>query len=250
MKHRSVIRLFALILASLFLPYSTAFALPADNIAEINTDYWITEPYEYPVLPGSDEWNALPSTLASKIEVCHVPQDVLEHMTTPALLETVITYPLFSNIYAFNTLAQGLSYISGYFGGIQELLSRPDASQVISLYSSAHAYFVQDIYETNLDARLQTHRLETLLSLSNDSIQLLGCDRPGTGVAENYIVTPFRLKTDPNYTVVSVIVNRTYAASGSSYSDERDQIQDFLRTYTSAVQLRDVSSQYNCHSYA
>ena len=162
----------------------------------------------------------------------------------------MITYPLFTNVFAFNTFAQGLSSVSAYFGGIHELLSHPDAYDVIVLYSSAHTYFNRDLFESDLDARLEADRLKRRLFLASDPVQSIDCDRPGAGVGEDYVVTPFRPKTDSRSTVVPVLVNWIYASTGSSYSTERNRIDDFLRKHTSAVQLRDADLKYNCRSYA
>ena len=42
--------------------------------------YTVDEPYEYPTVPGTEEWNALPG-LKEKIEACHVDTALLESMT-------------------------------------------------------------------------------------------------------------------------------------------------------------------------
>lgn len=113
--------------------------------------FWIDEPYQYPILPGTPEWQALPNSLAAKVTACTVPADVLEHMTTPALYETVLTYPLLANMFAFSTFQMGLDSVSGYFPAMRELFARPDAAAVAAEYSRAQggaASGSEDIFRT------------------------------------------------------------------------------------------------------
>lgn len=89
--------------------------------------YTVDEPYEYPVVPGTEAWNALPG-LKEKIEVCRMDPTLLESMTTPALTETVARYPLLLNVHAFDTLEMGIDSVSSYFEGIGILFQREDAA--------------------------------------------------------------------------------------------------------------------------
>lgn len=49
------------------------------------------------------------------IEATHVDSEILEKMSTPALVETVVTYPLFVNVNAYQTLESGVEEVSEYF---------------------------------------------------------------------------------------------------------------------------------------
>ncbi len=93
----------------------------------------IDQPYRYPVVPGSEEWKALPD-LPAKIAACEVDRELLESMTTSALLQTVLDYPLLVNIGAFNTTEIGVGAVSLYFPGIEILAGREDALEVIRAY--------------------------------------------------------------------------------------------------------------------
>ena len=94
----------------------------------------VDQPYRYPVVPGSEEWKALPD-LPAKIAACDVDRELLESMTTPALLQTVLDYPLLVNVFAFDTSEMGLSSVSTYFDGIDLLAQREDAAKVIREYA-------------------------------------------------------------------------------------------------------------------
>ena len=70
------------------------------------SSYTIDTPYEFPILPGTQEWIDLGDTLARR-RACQVPDEILQHMTTDALLQTVLDYPFLSDMYAFNSFEQG-----------------------------------------------------------------------------------------------------------------------------------------------
>ena len=88
--------------------------------------YSVTGAYIYPVLPGTKEWNDLGS-LEKRIEACRVPDEILASMSTPALVETVITYPFFNSLYSYDKLEWGIDALNNKFSGFQELLKREDA---------------------------------------------------------------------------------------------------------------------------
>lgn len=58
--------------------------------------YYITERYEYPILSRTEKREALPNNLAAKVNACAILLDLLEYMKTGTLLETILTYPRFS----------------------------------------------------------------------------------------------------------------------------------------------------------
>lgn len=106
----------------------TGFAQNQSSGGECN--YAMDVPYEYPVIPETQEWAALQS-LEEKLEVCAIPEEVLSGITTEALLETVIEYPLLINMYAFDSQDEGLDALIEGFNGLRELLNREDAGAVI-----------------------------------------------------------------------------------------------------------------------
>lgn len=48
--------------------------------------------YEYPIKPGTAEWDAL-ETFSQRLEACRIPQDILTNMSTNALVDAVISFP-------------------------------------------------------------------------------------------------------------------------------------------------------------
>lgn len=105
-----------------------------DNLATI--EYEIVEAYKYPIVPDTEEWKNLGS-MPEKIEATYVDPQILSKMSTPALVETVVTYPLFGCVNAYDTLDAGIKEVSEYFKGIDELYSRDDAREEILNYINA-----------------------------------------------------------------------------------------------------------------
>ena len=57
------------------------------------------EAYTFPVKPGTDEWKALGSH-DQMLAVCEIPENILTIMSTTALVETVLNYPLIGDWFA------------------------------------------------------------------------------------------------------------------------------------------------------
>lgn len=90
----------------------------------------VDTPYVYPIQPGTEEWAKLDS-LDAKIAACKVEPELMNSMTTEALLETALNYPLLPNIYAFSSVEIGIGSVSGYFEGLQMLHDRENAAECI-----------------------------------------------------------------------------------------------------------------------
>jgi hypothetical protein len=89
-----------------------------------------TEAYEYPVKPGTDAWRAF-TTHEEMLKACQIPESTLRTVSTEGLVETVLNYPLYDDVLAYNSPQQGFDAISSEFNGIPELLNRQDAGTVL-----------------------------------------------------------------------------------------------------------------------
>lgn len=114
--------------------------------------YSITEAYEYPVLPGSDEWNELLS-LEERVAVCQIPENILYEMSTDALVESVVSCPIISFMFAHNTVEFGFNQVKGYYNGLNELCERKDANAELR-------YYLEEMDSKDV---LSVHVVETLL---------------------------------------------------------------------------------------
>lgn len=89
--------------------------------------------YDYPIKPGTDEWRAFGSH-EEMLKACQIPEELLHRMSTTALAETVLNYPLNIDWWAYDTPEIGIERVREQFNGLSELLSRNDAG--VSLIAS------------------------------------------------------------------------------------------------------------------
>jgi hypothetical protein len=110
---------------NLILFLSFWFAFIANIIAQENSIVW-----DYPVKPGTEEWNAL-SSHDEMLEVCQIPDEILEAMTTEDLVAVCLNYPLQFDFYAYNNLLEGIRSVAANFNGLMELFEREDNVQYL-----------------------------------------------------------------------------------------------------------------------
>lgn len=115
-------------------------------------------PWDYPIRPGSDEWNAL--DISDAIAKLEVPKDIVDAMTTEALFETVINYPLIDNIFGYDTVHFGITATRGSFYALDAFLNREDAGKILDDDLKA----IQNRQKEPLDEATQT-TLEDRLSI-------------------------------------------------------------------------------------
>lgn len=193
----------------------------------------ISTPYQYPIVPGTPEWEKLQS-LDEMIRVCQIPNDILENMSTDELVATVVDYPLAINILAYETPKKAIEVMRGYFNGLQELCARSSA-----------VYSVES-YLDKMEAEKSISPIKQIFA--NTIYQLLAVE------SREEIEVPLRYETHSNYTPNGSRVYFTYnltwadhnmnAALGNTYNEEYKLI------YPNAIPIREENPAYNCHSYA
>lgn len=93
--------------------------------------YTIFTPYEYPVAAGTPEWLEL-GTHFDMINVCRVPEPLVEQMSTEALLKTYLNHPLAQDVFAYDSHDSGFQVLKDYYSmGLDELLKREDLSEAV-----------------------------------------------------------------------------------------------------------------------
>ena len=97
-----------------------------------NTPYSIDEPYEYPLEYNSEAWHQMEPR--QRQEAYTVPQELIDSMTTQALLYTVLDNPFLSDAWAYPTSEQMAEVVLGLNGargidGAMELMAREDFKQ-------------------------------------------------------------------------------------------------------------------------
>ncbi len=91
--------------------------------------------YDYPIRPGTAEWEALPDHQAM-VEACMIPEHILSTMTSEELAQTILAYPLLVDIFAYDDYDLGLEIVTKHFNGLTEFSKREDsASELANLYA-------------------------------------------------------------------------------------------------------------------
>ncbi|MRG44678.1 hypothetical protein GFS24_06110 [Chitinophaga sp. SYP-B3965] len=85
--------------------------------------------FDYPIKPGTDNWKVMKSH-KERVEASQIPAAVAKQLSTPALLEAVLDYPLSMDLFFFNTLQDGMDMLKTNFAALPELLSRKDLMTV------------------------------------------------------------------------------------------------------------------------
>jgi len=85
--------------------------------------------WDYPVKPGTEEWNELSST-QQREDTCQIPENILSSLSTEDLTKICLQYPfLYSFIFAQNCRDSGFEVLLYEFNGIRELYQRDDVSK-------------------------------------------------------------------------------------------------------------------------
>lgn len=94
----------------------------------------ITTPYNFPLRPGMAEWEKLNSG-KEMLDACQIPEEILKNMTSQALAETCMNYPLYIDYLATNDEREGINRMINSFNGLKELSGREDGSkELINVY--------------------------------------------------------------------------------------------------------------------
>lgn len=86
--------------------------------------------YDYPIKPGTSEWKAL-KTHQQMANICQIPEAILHSMSTKDLIETCLSYPLYSDMFFYDAIQVGFQAVTDHFNGLQELLKRNDAGTIL-----------------------------------------------------------------------------------------------------------------------
>jgi hypothetical protein len=222
---------FAAIALAIILCVCSPAVASTSNSQQLST---ISTPHTYSVLPGSAEWETY-YTPEQKLAACRVDPDELARMTTPALVETVLTYPLLGDMFAFGSTDIGIRAVASRFAGIYELCSRGDALEALRARRT-------DMKAIGLDANLSRSCADALLRYLEHA-RAGGVGDIGILATQSYVYTP-------NGTAVQTIRDYTWADHGTTYNDALAWSYYYCEVYPSAYILVNPAPKYNCHSYA
>lgn len=93
-------------------------------VAEWRTATFSTDMAEYTLVPEAiEEWARL-ETHAEKIDALTIQEGTLNTMSPEGVVATALEYPLFTNIFAFNTYQQGFEVVASESNVIDAMLER------------------------------------------------------------------------------------------------------------------------------
>ena len=124
--------------------FTLFFLLASSLIVFFAKDDTIETPYQYPIVPGTQEWMQLESR-PEMLEACQIPKEILDKLSTDALLQTILDYPFLYEMTLFYMTPEecnseaGFWFITDSFNGLQEFLSRRDALSALEKYQSFNA---------------------------------------------------------------------------------------------------------------
>jgi hypothetical protein len=121
--------------------------------------------YNFPIKPGTKEWKEL-KTGKQMHDVCQISKDILKNMSSDALAESCMKYPLYFEFTAFNDEIKGITYVIENFNGLKELSQRKDgASSLLKIYKKMVIQTKEGYIETGkISSVLNFEYIELLLS--------------------------------------------------------------------------------------
>ena len=115
------------------------FFIPFISFAQTEEVTW-----NYPVHPGTEEWNKL-NTFPERFNALNVPDDILTEMTTENLVKTCLRYPWWILITSRDNNQDGYDFLKSVFNGFRELEKRKDAgTELLKVYEKM---MPEDIYQ-------------------------------------------------------------------------------------------------------
>ncbi len=197
--------------------------------------------YDWPLKPGMPEWKEL-TTHNQMTEALLIPEEVLSAMSTGALVQTCLNYPLFPDMYASNSLQQGVESILSQCNGFQELRNRPDASaELLKEYTNISITDYQDD-RPPFQLRIRLSAIEMLMAQEDFLGNLRDAERLVL-LAES--VKHFEsmvdhleyynfMNFDPNAYLIGKVVQQMDAAQFNRNLEQDDSLNNFMQYASNA----------------
>ena len=129
-----------------------------------------TIPYDFPIKPGTEEWKKLKSRTEMADEL-QIPTTILKDLTTEALAITCLNFPMFKDLYFFNSVQTGFNGLKQSFNGFQELLARSDAgTELFKLYKQMNPEEVNSLKNDILKGDFTFKFVQIEILLAQDQI--------------------------------------------------------------------------------
>lgn len=212
------------------------------------TEYTIETPYEYPITPDMEEWKEFESHV-EMIEACQIPEDILDHLSTPALAETVINYPLLSDMLAWSDSDLGFQSVVSSFNGLEELLSRDDGVDCLLTASTMISNQNNLMDTTNYTDRNGIRCVSLIVDKTTNSNK--ASQKSGPVIERGEVRTPNGSNNIPYYKDLGYDdLSLIFEDVPFTETELNDLEQYYAVNYPNAVKVDPRNPSYNCHSYA
>lgn len=213
-------------------------------------EYTITTPYEYPVTPLMEEWKEFDSHI-EMIEACQIPDNILKHLSTPALAETVANYPLLSDMLAWSDKDVGVQSVASNFNGLEELLSRENGIDYL-LATTPMLDIQNSLIDADEDNFMVRNKIRCIALIANSVNGRSGASTYSLPVIETGDIRTPNGRLVPYYKDLTVIdLINLFGTSVPFTQNEFDDLEaEYALNYPQAVKIGSISPSYNCHSYA
>ncbi|MDD2358698.1 MAG: hypothetical protein PHX13_12380, partial [Thiovulaceae bacterium] len=99
------------------------------------------------------------------VDACQIPENILKAITTRALVETCLSYPLYLNYMAYNDLDQGIISVISRFNGLSELYSRSNAiTSILDVYEKMKVQVTATWTDGSMDFAFHIAYFEMVMS--------------------------------------------------------------------------------------
>lgn len=105
-------KFFAILLGALLLPWSSITIAAKDILPNsVFSGEWVTSEgeYAYPVTSEDDAWATMDYT--EKRDVCNMPQELVDTLSTAELVDLALDYPLKLDYLMFDSYALGIEHL-------------------------------------------------------------------------------------------------------------------------------------------
>lgn len=206
-------------------------------IAQVKVD----SPYEFPIKPTTKEWESISSS-KEMLAVSQIPDSILKNISTEALAETCLNYPLFFEYTASNDERSAIEVMIQNFNGLKELSQRDDGMfELIKLYQSLPIKYELSSKVQSNDVPFKTMYVELILA-----------DKSFTGKANYSELQELRkvllnkyegkLNNSDTHSLYSIrktlllgaVVYERLDSSKETKSTDSSVVESFIRNHTSA----------------
>lgn len=252
-----------------------AFAIDSNQILT-ESKYSVDLDSIYDVVYSS-EWSDM--VRPDRIDACQIPNEILDKLSTTELIQAVLDFPFFIDIYAFDTISEGYSCVFSECKALQTLVRRNDkAETIIKYYSSMDV--PKNIKNTSENKKFDDlWKMELLISQDDFCCEMSDEQKVEMlNIAESKLLAKsqnleiysgsnnafFESASENSALSLYSVSSTVYTPKGSAVSVYKWTSNDsdfssaeisslnsqYAKAYPNATRLANPTKKYNCHSYA